>query len=75
MFEVTEYEPPHILVTSRQTGETYSFLVGSNGALSHKEARFDRGEARRTAIAYLAWFSNARERLFTDGSDGRQPRI
>ena len=54
MFEVTKYEPPQIFVTSRRTGETYAFLVGVDGALAHAEARFDQGDARRTAIAYLA---------------------
>jgi hypothetical protein len=63
MFEVTKYEPPRIFVTSHQTGETHSFLVGNNGALSHNKARSVRGAARQAAIAYLAWFSKARGRL------------
>ena len=29
MFEVTRYEPPHVFVTKRQTGETYKFSVGN----------------------------------------------
>ena len=54
MFEVTKYEPPYIFVTSRRTGETYMFVVGLDGALTHHGARFDQEDARRTAIAYLA---------------------
>lgn len=57
MFEVTRYEPPYIFVMSRRTGETYRFLVGDDGTLEHKGARFDLGDARRTAIAYLARIS------------------
>jgi len=54
MFEVTEYEPPQIFVTNRRTGETYMFVVGIDGAVTEDGARFDQGNARRTAIAYLA---------------------
>ena len=54
MFEVVQYEPPHIFVRCRRTGETYRFEVGGDGALEHEGARFDLGDARRTAIAYLA---------------------
>ncbi len=53
MFEVTQYEPPYIFVRSRRTAETYRFLVGNDGALVHEATRFDQGDARRTAIAYL----------------------
>jgi hypothetical protein len=53
MFEVTKYDPPQIFVTSRRTGETYKFSVGSDGAVND-EARFDQGDARRAAITYLA---------------------
>jgi hypothetical protein len=53
MFEVTKFEPPHIFVTCRRTGETYQFLVGMDGAVTHDGAGFDQGDARRTAIAYL----------------------
>jgi hypothetical protein len=52
MFEV-RYEPPQIFVTKRQTGETYKFLVGNDGAVND-EIRFDQGDARRAAITYLA---------------------
>jgi hypothetical protein len=54
MFEVTSYEHPLIFVTSRQTGETYRFLVGEDGALMTEGARFDQRDARQTAIAYLS---------------------
>jgi hypothetical protein len=53
MFEVTRYEPPHVFVTKRQTGETYKLLVGNDGALND-ETLFDQGDARRAAINYLA---------------------
>jgi hypothetical protein len=52
MFEV-RYEPPQIFVTKRQTGETYTFLVGNDGAVND-EIRLDQGDARRAAITYLA---------------------
>ena len=54
MFEVTKYEPPRIYVTCRQTGETYMFFVGADGSLTHEGARFDQGNARRAAVAFLA---------------------
>jgi hypothetical protein len=53
MFEVTRYVPPLVFVTKRQTGETYKFLVGIDGAVND-EALFDQGDARRAAINYLA---------------------
>ena len=53
MFEVTRYEPPQIFVTKRQTGETYKFSVGIDGAVNDN-ALFDQGDARRAAINYLA---------------------
>jgi hypothetical protein len=53
MFEVTKYEPPQIFVTSRRTGETYKFSVGTDGTV-RAEAHFDQGDARRAAITYLA---------------------
>jgi|HubBroStandDraft_6_1064221.scaffolds.fasta_scaffold70412_3 hypothetical protein len=52
MFEV-RYEPPQIFVTKRQTGATYKFLVGNDGAVND-EIRLDQGDARRAAITYLA---------------------
>jgi hypothetical protein len=52
MFEV-RYEPPQIFVTKRQTGETYKFLVGIDGAVND-EIRLDQGDAHRAAITYLA---------------------
>ena len=54
MFEVTKYDPPQIFVTSRRTGETYVFLIEVDGAVTHEGACLDQGDARRTAIAYLA---------------------
>jgi hypothetical protein len=53
MFEVTKYEHPYIFVTSRRSAETYRFFVDADGALEHAGARFDQGDARRAAIAYL----------------------
>ena len=52
MFEV-RYDPPQIFVTKRQTGETYKFVVGIDGAVND-EALFDQGDARRAATTYLA---------------------
>jgi hypothetical protein len=54
MFEVTKYDPPHIFVTSRQTGETYIFVIGDDGAVAHEGERYDHGDPHRAAIAYLA---------------------
>jgi hypothetical protein len=54
MFEVTKYEPPQIFVTNHRTGETYMFLVGVDGAVTHDGVSLDQGNARRTAIEYLA---------------------
>jgi hypothetical protein len=53
MFEVTSYEHPYIFVRCRRTFETYRFFVGADGTPEHDGARFDQGDARRTAIAYL----------------------
>jgi hypothetical protein len=53
MFEVTGYEYPNVFVRCRRTAETYVFEIGSDGALTHKEARYDHGAARCTAMAYL----------------------
>ena len=53
-FEVVSHEHPNIFVVNRQTYETYRFTVGEDGALAHDEPRSDLGEARRTAIAFLA---------------------
>jgi len=70
MFEVTKFEPPQIFVTCRRTGETYVFAIGNDGALEHAGANSDQGDARRAAVAYLAWFSQARERLADRYSTG-----
>ena len=59
-FEVVCHEHPNIFVVSRQTYETYRFTVGDDGALAHDEPRSDLGEARRTAIAFLARSERAR---------------
>jgi len=53
MFEVTAYKPPYIFVTSRRTGETYRFEIGDDGAIVNDGLRFDLGDPRRTAIAFL----------------------
>ena len=54
MFEVTRYEPPQIFVTkSSEPARPTSFSVGIDGAVND-EALFDQGDARRTAIIYLA---------------------
>lgn len=67
MFEVTKYEYPEIFVTCRRTGETYKFLVEGDGSLV-REGSDAKGDARQTAIAYLAWFSEARTRIISQTS-------
>jgi hypothetical protein len=66
MFEVRKYEPPHIFVTDRGTGETYKLFVGSDGALTRDEARFNQGDMRRTAIAYLAQRARVKVGVFVE---------
>jgi hypothetical protein len=53
MLEVTRYEHPLLLVTRRQTGESYRFVIGQNGALA-SDANFDCAEARSTALKFLS---------------------
>ena len=53
-FQVVRHEHPNIFVVNRQTYETYRFIVGDDGALAHDGLPSDLGEARRTAIAFLA---------------------
>jgi hypothetical protein len=53
-FEVVRHAHPNILVVNRQTYETYRFTVGDDGALVRDGLQSDLGEARRTAIAFLA---------------------
>lgn len=53
-FQVVRHEHPNIFVVDRQTYETYRFTVGDDGVLAHDGLRSDLGEARRTAIAFLA---------------------
>jgi hypothetical protein len=57
VFEVVRYEHPEIFVTSRRTGETYRFQVCEDGTLSDDDASFDQADARKIAVAYLAWIS------------------
>lgn len=59
MFEITEYRHPYILVRCRRSFETYRFLIADDGTLEHEGARFDLGDARRTAIAYLEEISHS----------------
>jgi hypothetical protein len=53
-FRVVRHEHPNIFVVNRQTYETYRFTVGDDGALAHDGPPSDLGEARRTAMAFLA---------------------
>ena len=53
MFEVTGYDYPNVFVRCRRTAETYRFEIGSDGSLTHQEACYDQGAARRTALAFL----------------------
>ncbi len=54
MLEVTRYEPPLLFVTRRQTGESYRFIVGQNGALANDAAVFECDEARAAALKFLS---------------------
>lgn len=58
-FVVEPYEHPAIVVRNTKTGKTYEFMVGDEGALVHNATRFDLGDARRAAIAYLARYKSA----------------
>ncbi len=53
MFEVTGYDHPDVYVKCRRTAETYHFEIGSDGSLTHKEARYDQDAARRAAMDFL----------------------
>jgi hypothetical protein len=53
MLEVTRYEHPLLLVTRRQTGESYRFIVGQNGAVAG-DVNFDCAEARSAAQKFLS---------------------
>jgi hypothetical protein len=59
MFEVTNYGHPYIFVRCRRTFETYRFRIADDGTVEHDGARFDLGDARRTALAYLAPISHS----------------
>ena len=60
MLEVTRYDHPLLFVTRRQTGESYRFLVGQNGALAN-DVNFDCAEARSAALKYLSQRAEATE--------------
>ena len=53
-FQVVRHQHPNIFVLNRQTYETYRFTIGDDVMLSFDGAPSDLGEARRTAIAFLA---------------------
>jgi hypothetical protein len=53
-FEVVRHEHPNIFVVNRRTYETHRFTVGDDGALAPDGRWSDLGEARRTAMAFLA---------------------
>ena len=55
-YYVERYEHPTILVRSASTGLAHEFTVGEDGAIFHDEAWFDLGDAKHTAIAYLAHY-------------------
>jgi hypothetical protein len=54
MLEVTRYEHPLLFVTRRQTGESYRFIVGQNGALASDTTVFECDEARCAALKFLS---------------------
>jgi hypothetical protein len=53
MWTVVDYVPPTIHLRDTKSGEHAEFLVSADGTLEHSGKRFDQGEARRAAIAYL----------------------
>jgi hypothetical protein len=53
-FHVVRHEHSTIFVVNRQTYETYRFTIGDDVALARVGPPSDLGEARRTAIAFLA---------------------
>ena len=53
-FHVVRHEHPTIFVVNRQTHETYRFTIGDDVARVGVGPPSDLGEARRTAIAFLA---------------------
>jgi hypothetical protein len=53
-FQVVRHQHPDIFVVNRQTYETYRFTVGDGGVLAHDGPSSEMGEARRTALAFLA---------------------
>jgi hypothetical protein len=54
MWSVLQYVPPTIRVRNIKTSEVAEFQVSAEGTLVHSGERFDQGDARRAAIAYLA---------------------
>ena len=53
-FHVVRHEHSTLFVVNRQTYETYRFTIGDDVALARVGPPSDLGEARRTAIAFLA---------------------
>jgi hypothetical protein len=53
VWQVVLYNHPLIRVRHKD-GETADFTVSDDGTVQHGGARFDLGEARRAAIAFLA---------------------
>jgi hypothetical protein len=56
-FQVVRQEHPYIFVVNTQTYETYRFTIGDDVALVGPPS--DLGQARRTALTFLAQRENA----------------
>jgi hypothetical protein len=54
MWSVVDYVHPTIRVRNTKTSDVVAFQVAADGSLEHLGRRFDQGDARRAAIAYLA---------------------
>jgi hypothetical protein len=53
MWSMVDYVPPTIHLRNTKSGEHAEFQVSADGTLEHSGKRFDQGDARRAAIAYL----------------------
>jgi len=60
-WSVLDYKHPTIRVKNELSGEIAPFHVNDDGSLYHDGVRFDRGDARRAAIGYLASLLHHRE--------------
>jgi hypothetical protein len=64
-FEVTHYEHPNIFVRNCKTREIHQFHVHDDVTLADDLSRFDLGDAKRAAIAYLFNYRRTMKQLET----------